>query len=431
MSLEDQFLKLKDVSSVRLPESAGALRAWKNSVIPIFIALDKSPENYLSDWLMFAFRAQTPAEILTLSTDSQGFPRLDRMLCSWLSKPDCLKGYFGPRFQAYLEESMSSGRGLRGRHILNMVVREFDLDAALGGIISSIELFQLPSPENDNISSLIHFRDKIQYILGQLPISEKPSEDILSKWLFERLRKVKCLHLVIDCIKESGVGAVERTFDYLWNRVQKAIAESQHERNLTSIQENLRKGPSIKKPGAVAQEDAKGKGKGKKGKGKDKGKGKGKGKEPNQKGKKDDGKSRDSAKANDKGNDKNKDKNKGNGDPASGCGDAPAGKERASFGQRVCAEEGTNVLISMRDLAGPKAKAAPAVKPPKAAVALVGAAVLGVAASSAVPPAADRFELEWALDSGAGEHVASEGALAMQGVPKSIIEDHFCKSDDL
>lgn len=79
------------------PESAGALRAWKNSVIPIFIALDKSPENHLSDWLMFAFRARTPAEILTLSTDSQGFPRLDRMLCSWLSKPDCLRGYFGPR----------------------------------------------------------------------------------------------------------------------------------------------------------------------------------------------------------------------------------------------------------------------------------------------------------------------------------------------
>ena len=105
LSLEDQCLKWKDVSSVRLPslpESAGALRAWKNSVIPIFIALDKSPENHLSDWLMFAFRARTPAELLTLSTDSQGFPRLDRMLCSWLSKPDCLKGYFGPRIQAYL-----------------------------------------------------------------------------------------------------------------------------------------------------------------------------------------------------------------------------------------------------------------------------------------------------------------------------------------
>ena len=408
------------------PESAGALRAWKNSVIPIFIALDKSPENHLSDWLMFAFRARTPAEILTLSTDSQGFPRLDRMLCSWLSKPDCLRGYFGPRIQAYLEESMNSGRGLRGRHILNMVVREFDLDAALGGIISSIELFQLPSPENDNISSLIHFRDKIQYILGQLPISEKPSEDILSKWLFERLRKVKCLHLVIDRIKESGVGAVERTFDYLWNRVQKAIAESQHERNLSSIQENLRKGPSTKKPGAVAQEDAKGKGKGKKGKD-GKGKGKGKGKDSSRKGNKGDGKSKGSTKAGDKdkGNDRNKDNNKSNSDPASGSGDAPAGKGVCIFWPKGLCRRGDECPYRHE---GPepkaKAKAAAAVKPPKAAVALVGAAVLGVAASCAVPPAADRFELEWALDSGAGEHLASEGALAKQGVPKSIIAEY-------
>ena len=49
-------------------------------------------------------------------------------------------------------------------------------------------------------------------------------------------------------------------------------------------------------------------------------------------------------------------------------------------------------------------------KPPKAALTLV--------------PAADRFELEWALDSGAGEHLASEGALAKQGVPKSIIAEY-------
>ena len=424
LSLEDQCLKWKDVSGVRLPslpESAGALRSWKNTVIPIFIALDKSPENHLSEWLMFAFRARTPAELKTLSTNSQGFPRLDRMLCSWLSKPDCLKGYFGPRIQAYLEETMLSGIGLRGRYILNMVIREFDLDSALGGIISSVELFQLPSPDNDNISSLIHFRDKIQFILGQLPISEKPSEDILSKWLFERLRKVKCLHLVIDRIKESGVGAVERTFDYLWNRVQKAIAESQHERNLTSIQENLRKGPVTRKPGAVAQEDPKGKGKGKKGGDKGKGKGKGKGKESDKKGKKGNGKTNDAAKG---GKTKTGDKgNKNNGESASGSGDASTKEGVCIFWPKGLCRRGDECPYKHEGQA-PKAKAAPAVKPPKAAVALVGAAVLGVAASSAVQPTADRFELEWALDSGAGEHLASEGALAKQGVPRSVIADY-------
>ena len=37
-----------------------------------------------------------------------------------------------------------------------MIVREFDLDDALGGVISAVELFQIPSPEGDYSS----FRDK-------------------------------------------------------------------------------------------------------------------------------------------------------------------------------------------------------------------------------------------------------------------------------
>ena len=44
---------------------------------------------------------------------------------------------------------------LRGRPILNMIVREFDLDGALGGVISAVELFQIPSPEGD-YSSLVN-----------------------------------------------------------------------------------------------------------------------------------------------------------------------------------------------------------------------------------------------------------------------------------
>ena len=58
---------------------------------------------------------------------------------------------------------------------------------------------------------------------------------MLSKWLFERLKRVRPLSITLDRIKESPVGAVERTFDYLWSRCI--------EKNLSSIQEGLRKGP--------------------------------------------------------------------------------------------------------------------------------------------------------------------------------------------
>ena len=79
-ALEDS-LRWKDVSNVRmpaLPDSAGSFRAWR---------------------------------------------RFDRVLCSWFTKDTCLKGHFGTRTQAFVEESIATNRTLRGRLLLNLVVR--------------------------------------------------------------------------------------------------------------------------------------------------------------------------------------------------------------------------------------------------------------------------------------------------------------------
>ena len=158
-SLEDSCFHWKEVTAIKfpsLPESAGSLRQWKNVILPMLTALDRSPEAHLITWLRKAFDARTAQDIQALKMDSEGFPKFDRMLCSWFTRGDSLKGYFGPRIQAYIEETMTVGVSLRGRPLLNMVVREFDLDNALGGVISGVELFQLPSPEGD-VQSLVHF----------------------------------------------------------------------------------------------------------------------------------------------------------------------------------------------------------------------------------------------------------------------------------
>ena len=187
-SLEDACFHWKEVTAIKfppLPESAGALRQWKNIILPMLTALDRSPEAHLLRWLRKAFEARSPEQIQALKMDSEGFAKFDRMLCSWFTRGDSLRGYFGPRIQAYLEETMTVGSSLRGRPLLNMVIREYDLDNALGSVISGVELFQLPSPEGD-VQSLVHFRDKVQYILSQLPLGERPSESMLSRWLYER-----------------------------------------------------------------------------------------------------------------------------------------------------------------------------------------------------------------------------------------------------
>lgn len=110
-ALEDS-LRWKDVSQVRvpaLPGSAGAFRAWRNAFLPMLMALDCSDQRPLYHWLLQAFNARAPPEIQVLRTDSAGFPRFDRVLCSWFIRDSRLKGHFGTRIPSYVEESIEYG----------------------------------------------------------------------------------------------------------------------------------------------------------------------------------------------------------------------------------------------------------------------------------------------------------------------------------
>jgi len=109
-TLEEQCISFKEAASVKfppLPERAGALRHWKNTLIPMLNSLDKSAEGRVYTWLMQAFNATTPEAIADLAASSGDFPKLDRMLCSWLTRNEALKGHFGPRIQAFVEHSLS------------------------------------------------------------------------------------------------------------------------------------------------------------------------------------------------------------------------------------------------------------------------------------------------------------------------------------
>ena len=117
-SLEERTISFKEAASLRLPalpENAGALRQWKNTLVPMLNSLDKSAEGRVYYWLMEAFQAKTPFEIQALKESSGDFPKLDRMVCSWLTRGEALKGQFGPRIQSYIEISITNHQVLRGR----------------------------------------------------------------------------------------------------------------------------------------------------------------------------------------------------------------------------------------------------------------------------------------------------------------------------
>ena len=182
------------------------------------------------------------------------------------------------------------------------------------------------------MQSLKAWRDKVRYILSQLPTADRPSEKLLSKWIFERLKKVGLMRRHTDRVRDSPEGAPERSFDWLWSRLERTISEGQQDQNLLSIQEALRKGPKKETPGVPAPTDKNGRPKGGKpgtGKGKDKDKDKGKGNgTPNK----------------DKDKDRNKDKSgkdKGKGKKDDPLFQKPKRKVFVSFSRRINAPGGT------------------------------------------------------------------------------------------
>ena len=117
------------------------------------------------------------------------------MLAAAFMRPEHLKGSFGPTFQSMFESA--------GRLLLNAVSQEFDVDKLYGGILSSVELFQIPGPEAESINSLKQWRDRVRSLLKQLPSSERPPDEQLSRRAFEKLERVRALALVIERMKES------------------------------------------------------------------------------------------------------------------------------------------------------------------------------------------------------------------------------------
>ena len=189
--VESESLRTKDLHHFKvppLPNDAGQFRSWKNSLRALIMSYDRSSTGMLLDWFNKALVARTPDECKELADSSGDFPRFDRVITAALCKPEHLRSHFGVRFQSFLEACESSGSQARGRFMLNMVAKEFDIDRNSGAITTALELYNLPPPQ-ENIASLKQWRDKVRYIMNQISASDQPEPRLLAKWLYDRLRK--------------------------------------------------------------------------------------------------------------------------------------------------------------------------------------------------------------------------------------------------
>ena len=123
-----------------MPSSAADFRSWKNSLILLLGRMDISNSDYLMTWISHAFKINS-AEYC--SNSSELVPRLDRWLASELIKG--LKGVPDLQFkvQGYIERCTRNGTAPRGRAVLQMASRHFDLDRVRGSLITSQSIFQV------------------------------------------------------------------------------------------------------------------------------------------------------------------------------------------------------------------------------------------------------------------------------------------------
>ena len=360
----------------------------------------------MTPWLNQAFQLQgQEAERLKLSSDF--FPRMDRVLASVLCRQEVLKTSFGLRIQSYVESCESEGIEVRGRFIINLISKEFDTSVASGAITTSLELFQLPIPQ-DSAAALKQWRDKAVYILSQLSAAQRPGEELMSQWIYTTLKKHPLMRRVMDRYLDSPLGSSERSFATMWDGVERALLEAQHDANAQSIRDDLKRGPMV-------------------------------GKKPALPGHKGDGKSKDSPKhAKQDGKDKPSGKGQGSGNRAS---TSPDKRKKASTSAKEqgkgkaakvpTAEEKAKspciYHVKGRCMRGdscpydhtssapqPKAKASssgPGLVAKAAAVAIVATP----SAATAVPSTSTMC-LDVVGDTGAGENLASIEALRRQGL---------------
>ena len=162
------------------------------------MSFDRSSEGLLSAWVTEASNTKTTKEKETLKISSGMFPRFDRVLAAALSKPEHLRSAFGVRFQAYLEE-------VRGRVLLNMVAREYDIDRNTGAIMTALEIYNLPPPQ-ENSAALKQWRDKVTFIVNQIAPADRPEPRLLAKWLYDRLKWHPLMRRHVDKVRDACEG---------------------------------------------------------------------------------------------------------------------------------------------------------------------------------------------------------------------------------
>ena len=123
-----------------VPSSASDFRAWKNQLLLIMAKLDISDRDYLAHWPSKAYEVNFDEVI---KHDSGCVPRLDRWLAAGISEGCENVPELQFKIMGYIEGCTRIGNPSRGRYLLYIVSRHFDIDRTRGSLLTSQSIFQI------------------------------------------------------------------------------------------------------------------------------------------------------------------------------------------------------------------------------------------------------------------------------------------------
>ena len=387
-----------------IPPDAASFRTWKNGFKVQLSKLDTSGQGIVLAWISRGF----DADRVDLE-DSGLLPRLDAWVAGELSSGRVLKqsSELEQDITAYIERCSQLDRSPKGRVMLSIIARHYDLDRVRGSVLTASTLFQIELGGN-SIKDLRDFVNRIRIVLSAIPVGQRPDDRLTGEWLLHRVKHIRKLERVIEDIRDSASTSHRREWTYLWDKIQDLIVQDREDSNAQSVLKSLQAATPQAKTKAVpavpppAQPKA----------------------PPPKTSATTPAPSNEVAKAAAAPTTKPKPKPK---PKAKALTDAEKAKTPCIFFQMPSGcIHGDNCKFSHKIPAAkgkPKAKEAAKAKPgavAKAVVALVAASSLCVPATSLAPS----YAVEWAADTAAGRHLGSAKALLDQGIPRQAF-DHL------
>ena len=210
-----RYKALQSVKIESLPQDAAAFRGWKNGLVTKLCSIDLTGRDIILEWILEALDPNSDLN----NSQCMFLPRLDAYLAAVLTEPKHLRGDLGVQFQSYVEQCQQNRVSPKGRFMLQLIARRFQLDLNRGANLTQQSLLEL-TLDSYTAEALAKFIERIELVLNSIPTSHQPSEMTKFTWLFSRLKHCRTMQRFIDRIKDARDGSHVRTWDWPYGKLK-------------------------------------------------------------------------------------------------------------------------------------------------------------------------------------------------------------------